>query len=431
MALKIKTYNKNNELVEITDGAEIDRYTPYIFIGEDTAPPASYDARYFSWSVRRQASDIVVLQSLPSAETQISLLANDLRTNIPYVIELSITYCYTAEGTAVTSTVTQTVTFTFKPIASVMIKDSTGAFVSVHEKLIDFEGPYSFMGGMPNEANNVKGTFKFIIYEQTDEETYRIVLETQFNSDTSWTEDDIELDDNKTYFIEFFFNKFKDQLYQSGKIRFYVSKTFSTPKTFKAFEFHNDIENGVVIGNSVKLMEVYAQGVTYEWVSEENEKGIIVRSGGNIHVEDKYDLLESDFTLRLWLRELPKERFVFTRIFNTPLVGGTITEYINLFYYNNRIYADKATMGKQIAVEGDQTPTNAKLVSQFISRDDLILESSFNSDTDWLFILLKHQDQKIDLWAEIISEENPKANYYAGIKNLYARGSGSNWIGVT
>lgn len=157
-----------------------------------------------------------------------------------------------------------------------------------------------------------------------------------------------------------------------------LSNVYDNTEPYKILKLINDEENGTVCG-SARLLEVTAEGANYTFNSP---KGIIINNDAYVNITDKYNIINNDFTLRIWLDDVVNTGIVIAKIHNTEIEN----EYISIKFYDGRFHAFKYSFG---------------MVSHYISFGDYIDWNNFIVGDNKVFILLKHIDDMIDLYAEI------------------------------
>ncbi len=149
-------------------------------------------------------------------------------------------------------------------------------------------------------------------------------------------------------------------------------------KPYKVLKLRNDTENGTVCG-SARLLEITAEGDNYTLNSS---KGIVINSDGYVNIDDKYNIINDDFTLRIWLDNVVKEGNTIAKLYNTEIEDS----YITIKFYDNKFHAFKYSCG---------------MVSHYISFGDCIDWDNFIVGENRVFILLKHVNDMIDLYAKV------------------------------
>ncbi len=117
----------------------------------------------------------------------------------------------------------------------------------------------------------------------------------------------------------------------------------------------------------------------YEFTSD---KGIKVNEGGFISFTDSYSLINKSFTLKIWLDAPATDNLVITKLYNDSLPD----ERIEVKYKNKRFYAFKYSCG---------------VVSSYISMGSEIDFNDFLIGQDGIFLLLKSQNDMLDLYTEV------------------------------
>ena len=221
-------------------------------------------------------------------------------------------------------------------------------------------------------------SYRYNVYDR-----YRnLILSTPNTKDDSLTYTFHSLEDKKTYYIELLCFLESGEVVSTGKIRFHLYTDYNSRKPYKALALVNNLSEGTVEAKT-RLIEITGEGENYEFI---NEKGIKVNEGGFISFTDSYNLINKSFTLKIWLDAPATDNLVITKLYNERLPD----ERIEIKYKNKRFYAFKYSCG---------------VVSSYISMGRKIDFNNFLIGQDGIFLLLKSQNDMLDLYAEVYKKE--------------------------
>lgn len=190
------------------------------------------------------------------------------------------------------------------------------------------------------------------------------------------------LKDKETYYVELICFLESRETVSTGKIRFHFYIAYNSKKPYKALTLVNNLSEGTVKAKT-RLIEIAGEGENYEFI---NEKGIKVNEGGFISFTDSCNLINKSFTLKIWLNAPATDNLVITKLYNERLPD----ERIEIKYKDKRFYAFKYSCG---------------VVSSYISMGREIDFNDFSLGQDEIFILLKSQNDMLDLYAEVYKKE--------------------------
>lgn len=231
--------------------------------------------------------------------------------------------------------------------------------------MCEFKGDYT--------ENNIL-SYRYNVYDKYK----HLILSTPDIKDDSLTYTSPNLEDKKTYYMELICFLESGETISSGKIRFHFYIDYNSRKPYKALTLVNNLSGGTV-ESKTRLIEINGEGKNYEFI---NNKGIKVNEDGFILFTDSYDLINKSFTLKMWLDALAEDNLIITKIYNDSLPD----ERIEIKYKNKRFYAFKYSCG---------------VVSSYISMGNKIDFNNFSVDQDEIFLLLKSQNDMLDLYAEV------------------------------
>ncbi len=221
-------------------------------------------------------------------------------------------------------------------------------------------------------------SYKYSVYDRYK----NLILSTPDIKDDSLEYTFSKLKDKKIYYIELICFLESGETISSGKIRFHLYTDYNGQKPYKALTIKNNTQEGTVEAKT-RLIEITGEGKNYEFT---NDKGIKVNEDGSISFTDSYSLINKSFTLKMWLDAPARENLVITKIYNDSLPD----ERIEIKYKNKRFYAFKYSCG---------------VVSSYISMGSKIDFDDFSLGQDEIFLLLKSQNDMLDLYAEVCKKE--------------------------
>lgn len=239
---------------------------------------------------------------------------------------------------------------------------------------------------MESKECKFKGIYtegKVLSYRYSVYDRYKnLILSTPDIKDDSLEYTFSNLKDKETYYVELICFLELGETISSGKIRFHFYIDYNNQKPYKALTLVNNLSGGRVEAKT-RLIEITGEGKNYEFT---NDKGIKVNEGGFISFTDSYNLINKSFTLKIWLDALATDNLVITKIYNDSLPD----ERIEIKYKNKRFYAFKYSCG---------------VVSSYISMGSEIDFNNFLVGQDKIFLLLKSQNDMLDLYAEVYKKE--------------------------
>ncbi len=221
-------------------------------------------------------------------------------------------------------------------------------------------------------------SFRYNVYDRYK----HLILSTPTIKNSSLEYKFSNLEDKKTYYIELICFLESGEVVSSDKIRFHFYTNYSGKKPYKALTLVSNLSEGKVEAKT-RLIEITGEGKNYEFI---NDKGIKVNEGGLISFADSYNLINKNFTLKMWLDAPIQDDLVITKIYNSKLPD----ERIEIRYKNKKFYAFKCSCG---------------LTSSYISMGNEIDFNNFSIGQDEIFLLLKSQNDMIDLYAEAYKKE--------------------------
>ena len=237
-----------------------------------------------------------------------------------------------------------------------------------------------------NEGCEFKGIYtegKVLSYRYNVYDKYKnLILSTPDIKDDSLEYRFSNLENKKTYYIELICFLESGKSISTDKIKFHFYVDYNSKKPYKALILENNLSDGIVEAKA-RLIEITGEGKNYEFT---NDNGIKVNEDGFISFTDFYNLINKNFTLKIWLDASVEDNLVITKIYN----DCSPDERIEIKYRNKRFYAFKYSCG---------------VVSSYISMGNEIDFDNFLKGQEEVFLLLKSQSDMIDLYAEVYKKE--------------------------
>lgn len=279
-----------------------------------------------------------------------TIASGSLSNNIQYKAQI-----YTENSSSVFSTASDWILFYCYAPGIVTINVAEGGTINAQQ--------YTFIGTYVQNSDPIK-SYRFLLYDSNS------TLITSYPEVISSTISQlvISLENNVDYHIELITLSQSGVEVSTGLIGFTAS--YIVPALTSDILLTNLPDSGAV-EIDILAVEIYVTGNNYTF--EDSDWINVTATGAYVYLDKRLDLITSDFTLRLHMKNVPTNT-VFCTI--TGLYG-TIT----IKYYNNRFRAYKTAGG---------------ITSYFVNDTDITPTS-----TDMVCVELKQISNLLDLTAEI------------------------------